>query len=107
MSRTHGQILTLIVAVSCALPPGHPENKTGPLPVGRVWEGRFGHGGGAITALAFSPDGRHIAVSPSHGVAMIRKTVTAEVVTLCRYQEMATEGPASMRFSPDGKTLIS
>ncbi len=63
-------------------------------------DSRVAFGGAYMAALAFSPDGRHIAVGQEHGTAIF------DIATATKIQEHRLDGEADvLAWSPDGRYL--
>ena len=65
--------------------------------------------GGQVTSIAFSPDGKILAVGCTNGIINLLNAVTLQPIgqLLGGYSDQFTDGVTSVAFSPDGKTLAS
>ena len=90
-------------ATGIAVPLALVDHQTEHLPDGAMV--RFGKGVIAIEerALAFSPDGNHLAVAGSIGAWLYDLTTLGEVGLLVGHTRALT----SLAFSPDGSTLLT
>ena len=61
-------------------------------------------GKGSIKEVAYSPNGKHLAVAGSIGIWLYDMTTYQEVALLTEYNTGTTNGVA---FSPDGSTIVS
>ena len=67
----------------------------------RIGKGSIGGGSGDELPVAYSPDGKWIAVGSSTGIWLYDAHTGAEVALLTGH----TGGASAVAFSPDGKTL--
>ncbi|MEO0869171.1 MAG: pentapeptide repeat-containing protein, partial [Cyanobacteria bacterium J06642_11] len=59
---------------------------------------------GTVNSVAFSPDGRRLAIGESNGSVQVWDIATSQVVLLCTGHSREV---LSVAFSPDGKRLAS
>jgi hypothetical protein len=77
--------------------------RTTPMLVELSWRERFRHGDGAVHAVAFSPDGRHLLTGGDDGTACLWDLTAGREV-----HRLAAQGPVvSAVFSPDGRRVVT